>query len=211
MWRWFLAALALLALSPPAAADVVFATAPDLNLAIADDIYNGTLASMSCANIPVTGGMVEGLAVRASIDHTWLGDLTVKVVSPGNTTITLMSLPGIAEVADNGTSVTGDNSNLVASDPIDFVDGGAKSAENMGNTITGTQAACRDDAACVYDPSAGAAIAGKLAAFIGVPMAGTWRFCVGDSGVGDVGQIQQVRLTFVSEEIVDGVFANGFE
>jgi hypothetical protein len=34
---------------------------------------------------------------------------------------------------------------------------------------------------------------------------------VGDSGVGDVGQIQQVRLAFVSDGIVDLVFADGFE
>ena len=98
------------------------------------------------------------------------------------------------EAADNGTTNPGDSSNLLATYPITWIDGAAKSAENMGNTITSSQVVCRDDLVCAYDPNKGAAAAGKLASFIGQAGPGTWKLCVGDSAMGDVGSIDQVKL-----------------
>jgi cysteine-rich repeat protein len=174
---------------------------PNLNLAIPDDGYNGTLASMACVDLPVTAAgdsLVDSLCVQVGMSHTWIGDLTVKVVSPTNTVVTVMSRPGAAELADDGTdSPFGDSTNMDKAYPVTFVDAGAKSAELMGNTITDTQIVCKDDLACVYDPAAGAAIPGKFAAFNTQNAVGTWKVCVGDSGALDVGAIDFVRLGVV--------------
>jgi len=184
-----------------ARAELPFETAANLGASIVDDGYNGTQASMTCVSIPVAGTgtyPVDFLAVTAWVDHTWIGDLVFKVVSPNNTVVTVMSRPGLAEGADDGTSGggDGDSSDLVSTDPIEFIDSGPKSAESMGDGLTDSQAVCRDDAACIYNPNRGAAAGGKLIAFAGQVMAGTWKFCAGDAGLGDLGAIQKVRLTF---------------
>ena len=176
---------------------ITYATASGLNASISDDAYNGTQASMTCVNITVTASgdnVVDYVCPTVGMTHTWIGDLTIKLVSPANTVITLMSMPGVIEAADNGASVTGDSSNLQIGFPITWKDGGPKSAELMGNTIANAGVVCKDDLACVYDPNNGAAAAGKLSAFIGQGGPGTWKLCVGDSGVGDIGFIDQVKL-----------------
>lgn len=190
-----------LLVAPLVRADLVFETAPNLGVAISDDAYNGTLASMACVNIPTpgtTGSLVNGLAVTAWIDHTWIGDLVVKTVSPDNTVVTLMSRPGVAEATDDGTAAGGDSSNLGSAYPIEFIGSGSKNAELMGNTLSNTQVVCKDDFSCSYAPDRGAAPAGNLGNYIGKAMSGTWKFCVGDGGLGDVGTIQKVRLTFLN-------------
>lgn len=194
-----LALLALLTLSPAVHAQVTFQTAANLNATITDDGYNGTLASMTCVNVVATGSAtVRGLQVRVFATHTWVGDLVFKVVSPANTTTTLVSRPGVIESADDGTAVGGNNSNLNAAFPITFVDGASNSGESLGSGLANSGVVCRDDAKCSYDPNAGAATAGKLAQFSGQALAGTWKFCGGDGGTGDTGSIQQVALIFAS-------------
>jgi cysteine-rich repeat protein len=176
---------------------ITYATAAGLNASIVDDAYNGTQASMTCVNITVNNAgdnVVDYVCPTLGMTHTWIGDLTIKLVSPAGTVVTLMSMPGVAEAADNGASVTGDSSNLLATFPITWKDGGPKSAELMGNTLANAGVVCKDDAACVYDPNNGAAAAGKLNAFIGQVGPGTWKLCVGDSGIGDLGAIDQVKL-----------------
>ena len=195
------AAIACLLATTLAHADLSIDTSANLFVNIADGTYNGTLASMACVNIPVSGTgniTVIGMTVTAWLDHTWVGDLVLKLLSPDNTVVTLMSRPGVIESSDDGTSASGagDSSNLLSTFPVTFADGGPKSAEAMGSTLIDSQVVCRDDAACTYDPNNGAAAAGKLSAFIGKPLLGTWRFCAGDAGMGDTGTIQQVRLTF---------------
>jgi cysteine-rich repeat protein len=174
---------------------------PNPNVSIVDDGYNGTLASMACVSIPVTAvagcsANVTSVTVTPAISHTWVGDLVIKLVAPDATVVTLMSRPGAAEPADDGgAGGAGDSSNLVSAFPITFVTGAAVSAENMGNTITSAQNVCQNDNICSFAPANGAAAAGTLATFIGKPAAGTWKFCVGDSGLGDVGNIDKVTLT----------------
>lgn len=194
-------AFALLSTTLVAQAELSFETAPNLAAAITDNGYSGTLASMTCVSIPVTGTggyQVDALSVTAALDHTWIGDLVVKLVSPDNTVVTLMSRPGVAETVDDGSdsSGAGDSSNLAATYPVKFMSGATTSAEAMGSTLADSQVVCRDDAVCIYAPNHGAALAGDLTTFSGKLMAGTWKFCVGDAGTGDTGAIQQVRLTF---------------
>jgi subtilisin-like proprotein convertase family protein len=153
---------------------------------------------MTCVNLSVTGAdcanIITAVTVTADISHTWLGDLTIKLVSPAATTVTLLSRADYNESGDNGQGTSGESSNLVAGYPITFATGAPTSAENMGITISNGSAVCRDDALCTFAPSAGAAAAGNLTTFNGQVAAGTWKFCVGDGGLDDTGVINKVTL-----------------
>jgi len=171
---------------------------PGLNLAITDNAYAGTLATMTCANVvvsSVTGcpQTITSLSVVLGMNHTWVGDLVIKLVSPAGTTVTLMSRPGFAETADDGTGGPGTNADLVNASPVTFVQGAGTSAENMGSSGA---VVCQGDGICQYAPNNGAAPAGNLTTFAGQMSAGTWKLCVGDAEVGDVGSIDQVKLNF---------------
>jgi cysteine-rich repeat protein len=173
---------------------------PGLALALVDNGYTGTLASMVCVDLPVGtkgDGVVDSVKVRVAMTHTFVGDLVLKVVSPSNTVVTLVSRPGVTEPADDGMSSGGDSSNLAIGFPISFVTGGAKSAEDMGNTLTNAEVVCQEDAACIYAPAAGSATASSLSDFIGQTAVGTWRFCAADGLTGDLGSIDFVRLSIL--------------
>ncbi|HEY3496323.1 MAG TPA: proprotein convertase P-domain-containing protein [Polyangiaceae bacterium] len=174
---------------------------PDADIQVTDNAYNGTLASMSCADLLVTSkgdGLVDLVTVRVGMAHGWIGDLTIKLISPENTVVTLLSRPGMAETTDDGTGTgAGESSDLEPAWPIVFVDGGATSAESMGSGIGTADAACEFDGLCVYAPNAGAAAPGTLASFVGETAAGTWKLCAGDSNMGDAGGIDSVVLSIV--------------
>lgn len=182
--------------SPTCQLESQHALGPGLETPIPDDGYNGGLASMACVNVPVVGdGDIGYICPEIGMDHTWVGDLTIRLVSPTNVAVTLMSRPGFFEPSDDGTNSTGDSSDLSRAYPILFamIDG-AESAERMGNGLSNSQVVCRDDGVCTYRPDRGAASGGDLDAFVGLPARGTWRLCVGDSGFGDAGVIDIVRL-----------------
>ncbi|MFO0619142.1 MAG: proprotein convertase P-domain-containing protein [Polyangiaceae bacterium] len=173
---------------------------PGLNLAIPDDGYNGTLASMACVSLPVSAvtgcnQTISNLTVLLGMNHTWVGDLTIKLRSPAGTVVTLMSLPGFVEFADDGVDDGNNSGNLVNGFPITFATGAATSAENMGAGGSAVNV-CQNDGLCSYNPNPGAAAPGTLASFNGQTAAGTWQLCVGDSATFDTGSIDQVRLNF---------------
>lgn len=159
---------------------------------IPDDTYNGTLATMACVPVAVAAGTVQSVVLDIGLTHTWIGDLTVKLQSPTGTTIGLMSRPGLAEAADDGTGCCGDSSDINVA--VTFQDGGTTDAETMGSTITGTQFVCTDDGLCDYFPNPGASPGGGFATFIGEEALGNWQVCVGDSAAGDTGEISSVNL-----------------
>ncbi len=158
-----------------------------LPLAIPDDGYNGTMASGACATFNVSTPYTSIQRVRAVIgaDHPWIGDLVVKLRSPASTTTTLLSRPGLAEPADDGTNSVnnnfGDASNLAASSPITFMMTGMKDAETMGDNITGGTV-CQDDAICTFVPNHGAGPGTSgLDDFLGQDPNGAWLLCIGDA------------------------------
>lgn len=159
------------------------------NIAIPDDGYDGTLGSMACVTQTVPEGEVEDVSLDLAVNHTWIGDLVVKVQSPMGTTVTVQSRAGYAEPADDGTGCCGDSSNLVETSPLAYSDGGVTSAEDMGNTILDAGVACQDDGFCDYFgvPDSGPGVG--FADFIGEEGAGDWSICVGDSVGADTGDI----------------------
>ena len=167
------------------------------DVAIIDDNYDGTLASMQSSVITVAGGLgaVELVEVSIGMDHTWVGDLTIKLQSPTGTVVTLLNRPG-SPAPDNGTGPNGDSSNLSALFPIMYRDSSLNDAEAMGNTIV--------DSAIIgdpgngspadYFPSADTATPGTFATFITEASGGSWTLYIGDSATGDVGTLDKWEL-----------------
>jgi subtilisin-like proprotein convertase family protein len=176
----------------------VIASPGALNLAIPDNDYNGNLSSMACVNLTVPAGdcanVITGVTVNVDMAHTWIGDLTIKLVHPDMTPIMLMSRPGFDEPGDNGVESSPESSNLIGGVPITFATGAATSAEDMGSTLGNAGGVCRDDQRCSYAPNAGTAGGPALTSLNGKSAVGVWRFCAGDSDSDDPGTINRVTL-----------------
>jgi len=176
-------------------------TQTGLALAIPDNVYDGTLGSMACVSfaVPSTGTDTVGAAeVQIAMDHTWIGDLTIKVVSPANTVTTILSRPGYAETVDDGTGCCGDSSNLVVGSPVTFADSSANDAETMGAGGDTTLNACADDGICDFNPNPGAGPGTNgFADFNSESTIGTWQVCFGDSVGGDTGTVDSVTLSLL--------------
>jgi hypothetical protein len=153
-------------------------------------------ASVTC----VASDTIVSLKVRVGIDHGRLGNLTIKLTGPTGQVITLMSRPGFAEVADDGSDAgtgpngaSGDQTDLLAAYPITFEDGAATDAETMGTFQEGGGVAvCRDPdnqpggtgtTICNFRPNPGAAGGPTTlaAAFATKSRLGAWKLCAGDS------------------------------
>ncbi len=180
---------------------------PDLpprggTIPIPDDGYDGTLASMACAAfVETAAGTVDDVDVTAAVEHTWIGDLVFKVVSPAGTVATVLSRPGFAEPADDGTGCCGDSSNLALTAPLTFsTTNGVYDAETMGGSLGTGGVVCTDDGECDFIPNPGAAAdSGDLSAiFDGEDAAGTWEFCAGDSAGGDTGNLGVVQFAIAA-------------
>jgi subtilisin-like proprotein convertase family protein len=188
---------------PLQSATNTFTALPSPAVAIPDNAYNGTPGSMASVALAVPlSGTIQDVNVTLGINHTWIGDLTLKLRSPAGTLITLVSRPGVLEAADDGSDTTGagDSSNLSESFPITFDNSQASSAETMGSVISTSQTVCQDDSQCAFAPNPGAASPGTLNSFNGQNAAGTWIFYVGDSGELDTGYIHQFSLTIVTPD-----------
>jgi subtilisin-like proprotein convertase family protein len=174
--------------------------ATGLNAAIPDDSYTGALASMFCQDIVIPDDpidLVANVEVTVALSHTWIGDVTVKVSDPLGQIVTLASRPGLAEATDDGEDCCGDSSNLDKGFPLIFKDGAANDAEQLGAAIAQTsQIACKDDGInpCEWNPNPGSGPGMALADFVGVKASGTWKVCVGDSGIGDLGTVDSVKV-----------------
>jgi subtilisin-like proprotein convertase family protein len=174
-------------------------TADGLGLNIPDDGYDGSPGSMTCVDLDVMDdgvNVVVNVTLEIGIDHIAAGDLTMKVISPAGTIITVLSRPGINELADNGIDGIGDTSNLSIDWPITFFNIGATDAEDMGSTINANDSiVCMDDGLCEYAPNPGAAGGGDLSMLDAQSSVGTWQVCVADSEPLDGGVIDFVELT----------------
>lgn len=165
-------------------------------LAIPDNAYNGTPESMVCttqAGLPQT---LQSVKLRLGVQHSFLGDLTVKVITPSNRVITVMSRPGFAEAADDGSGCCGDSSGLSAASPITFSDDATTSAEAMGANQSDARVVCRDDGQCEFAPAADTAAAGSFADLIGTNGSGNWQICVGDGESLETGSLCSATLVF---------------
>ena len=172
--------------------------------AITDNVFvtpTAGTAGMTCLTVASGAGLVNNPVVSVGVNHTWLGDLTVKVVPPGGSPlVTLFSRPG----RTGGTGV-GDSSDLTSANPLSFADAFADDAETMGNTIGGTNFACADDGRCNFFTNSDEEAAGNLATLNGLDASGMWQVCVGDGAAGDTGEICSASITYQTTSADVGV------
>jgi len=165
-------------------------------LAIPDDAYDGTIGSMACVGFANEfGGVVDDVDVSFGIDHSFVGDLVLKVIDPtGQRLATVMSRPGLNETVDDGSGCCGNSADITSSGVVTFDDQVAgPTAESMGNPGS---TVCTSDGLCSYVSNSGAAAAG-LSVFNGLALnaTGNWVFCVGDAAGGDTGELCSADLS----------------
>ena len=165
---------------------------------IPDNGYDGTLGSMACLTVPVAAvGNVENVSVQVAMEHTFIGDLTVKLVSPMGTIATVLSRPGTLEPDDAGTAPPfGASANLDIGSPLTYHSNAANDAELMGDGLVTDDVVCQDNGICDYFPNPGAAAdSGDLSTiFDGEGASGNWELCVGDSAGADTGNLDSATV-----------------
>jgi subtilisin-like proprotein convertase family protein len=177
------------------------------NVVIADDVYTGDPASLTSDTIDTSAipanQVVNNITIQVALDHTWVGDLTIKLTSPAGTVLTLLQRAqgdGIANSGadDDADTPSGDSSNLSSSSALRFSDAYANNPETMGIFLGSSEIACFDDSICDFYPNPDQAIStgsvSNFAAFDGETAGGNWSLGIGDSRPGDTG-------TFVSWSI----------
>lgn len=175
----------------------------DLELVIQDDnSYTGAIPTMDCVDLVVGTSAfdtVQRVELTVAMDHDYVGDLVIKLVSPTGTVTTLMSRPGRDEPADTSSEPNGDSSDLRKEFPITFRDDAPYDAELMGDDINGGEVVCEDDEECDFfpNPGAGPGING-MADFALEDPTGTWLACFADGDDTDEGTVDAVTLTVLA-------------
>jgi subtilisin-like proprotein convertase family protein len=162
----------------------------------------GTITACQTVVVPAGTGNITDLNVSVAATHTWVGDLTYRLQSPGNaSTLMLMNRP-----ARNITG-TGSPANLAQATPLVFDDAAAsgRSAETAGQNPVGTNCTststvgtdCPPDNFIPAPDATDTPIAGvgtNLAQFNGTLADGTWTLCAADSASLDTGTLQSFSL-----------------
>ena len=205
-----LAGICLLLL-PASASGQTFSSGPGLGIPVPDGGYNGTLGSMASDTItvPAGAGQVTEATVEIAIDHTWLGDLVIKLESPAGTIVTLMHYPGLSGVADGGPACCGTTTNLSVAFPILFSDSAPSGVEAEDMGLGGDPGIGSPDN---YIPDAGdlgtsqgGPLTERFVALVGEDSAGNWTLYVGD-GIGiDSGTLDAWTLTLGPDADGDGI------
>jgi len=103
--------------------------------------YNGSLATMFASSLTVADGAgpIESAELTVWMQHTFVGDLTIKLVSPTGTIVTVLNRPG-SGAPDDGSSIggAGASADLSVQVPIRFAELlAAPFAEDMGLGLGG--------------------------------------------------------------------------
>ena len=174
-------------------------TTTDAAVAIPDNSA-GAFTACQTIVVPAGAGTISDLNIRTAITHSWVGDLTIRLQSPGAaSTLMLMNRPGRIPPAASA----GNSANLAAATPLTFDDAApsGRLASTAGEQPVGT--ACGSTATVGVDPCgpdnfipapvpAQTPIAGlgtNLAQFNGTAASGTWTLCVADSAALDTGTL----------------------
>ncbi len=141
----------------------------NLPLAIPDGVPAGATSTAVVSGMP---GPITSLQVRVATTHTWVGDLTYTLTSPGGTTITLLDRPGVPA---STFGCSNDNVNVTFQD-------GAPDPESI----------C--DAVGTVWPVTLAAPVTALSTLNGQSGNGTWTLRVSDLAGGDTGTLNDWEL-----------------
>ncbi len=182
----------------------VWSAGPGLGIPIPDDGYMGGLLGMASHMIVVGddgfgGNIITDIDLTIGMSHTWVGDLTIKLVSPGGTVLTLLSRPGFAEPADDGTGCCGDSSDLGFAFAITYDDASPNDAELLGSTIVGGligDPANGSPNNYFPNPDTGPGVA--LSDFNNQNALGNWTLYIGDSAGQDTGTLDAWSMTITT-------------
>lgn len=173
------------------------------SIPIPDNAYDGTIGSMVTKPISISGipdGVHFVYAVNGfEIQHTWAGDLTVKLFDDAGFALGLMSRPGLDESNDDGTECCGTTVQLGGT--LIFDDNATLQSENLeylGNPVPDNSR---------VRPSKGSIDSywENLEEFFGgmtpAQINGTtWYSAVGDAGGGDTGTFKSAYLSFMYDD-----------
>ncbi len=140
---------------------------------------------------------VANITIQTAINHSWTGDLTVVLVAPGGESATLFA-QSLQEA-----------SNLNANFPITFTDAATTPANDIGETISGNEAACEADNICEYTAMSGVDAFSQLIAEInanGSGFNGDWSLIVRDLANNDLGNLVswQVNIKAIDPNVNSG-------
>ncbi len=180
-----------------------FTATTGLPLSIPDATPNGVWNSVNVSGIP-TGSVITDVSVRLNINHTWVGDLEINLLSPNGSNLSL-----IAEL-DGGTGSNGtDNfTNTVISS------NGTVALSGFAAPRTGT---FRADRLQFYGPSVGPGgtgtgyqtVAGMNWPTLLTTINGTWNLGLSDWYNGDAGTLTgwSLAVTYVAPNFAQGTWA----
>ncbi len=181
-------------------ASIELTAGPGLGFVVTDrdSYYDGSEATMDCIPLLLNSDHEFGVIdfeVFLAMDHRFVGDLVVKLFSPSNTSVMLMSRPGLDEPEDSYHEPNGYASNLSKVYPVHWSLGATVPAEEMGKDLEVNDIVCRDDTICSFSPHLGKDNSPGLEALAGEILNGRWRICFADGDSNDVGIVDEVRLT----------------
>lgn len=167
-------------------------------------IPDATLGTFTaCQNVTVSAmpTTITDVTVQVSAAHSWVGDLTVRLTSPGASVLTLINRPGRL-----GTGF-GNDDNLVAPTAITYNDAAASAtlAEDQGDGCAGTigvTGGCPDN--YIPSPDAGdtpPGVGSNLAQYDGADPNGVWQLCISDAAGGDTGTLSSWSITVTSTPV----------
>ncbi len=130
-----------------------------------------------------TVGSADPASTTVGFNHSWVGDIIVKLTSPGGTTVTIFDRPGVP------TSTVGCNNNNLFQLTLND-DGGLPSVETQGSP---TSPGCNTANAF---PTGNFSPNNPLSAFDGQNADGNWTINVSDNAVGDTGSVRAFSLRF---------------
>lgn len=184
---------------------------------IVDDGYDGSTDSMTCFDLEYAYALgdaprtVTDVTLGLTLEHTRVGNLVVKVVSPSPnaTTLTVMSRPEYDEADDDGEpdDKPGEDSNASTMYPWAFHDAAMHSAEDLGVPLKQNDLVCdpgvkENPDPCEFHPDPGAGPGKDFGDFLGHSPNGTWKVCVGDAVPGDTGMLHAAVLTIESQPML---------
>ncbi|MAB82889.1 MAG: hypothetical protein CMJ24_05560 [Phycisphaerae bacterium] len=142
------------------------------------NIPDGSSSTVWSIDVPGSDDIIAGITLRTSIDHPWVGDLSLRLTAPDGTTALLLDRPGIPDVGGLGPWGCG-------GDDLDctFDDGASSDAEatcSLTSTpvLTGSLAPLQ-----------------SMDAFVGTDPSGIWTIEIVDHSFIDAGTVQQICLT----------------
>ena len=172
------------------------------NYAIPDVNDGGAASPIEVSGIPV-GSEIIDIWVSAQIGHTFVGDLSIWLVSPdGSTRIALMERPGTPEVGGFGYT-----SDLSLENTYSFIQDATEYSEFMGmNEHGGANGGIVPTGE--WSPSWDEVLAppayNDFPAFISAlpeDVNGTWHLFIRDSASGDVGSFQNARIMIFTQSM----------